>query len=65
MYAIFSVGLERALADLRVGNIVCPYECNLRIKSMYNWQNIAVRTEKVYDRIVLEPTRKLEDQLRR
>lgn len=58
-------GIERALADLRVGNIVCPYEGNLRIKSMYNWQNIAVRTEKVYDCVMTEPTYEIGAQLRR
>lgn len=58
-------GLERALADLRDGNIVCPYECNLRIKSMYNWQNISARTDIVYERVIKDPVHNIGQQLKR
>ncbi|GLV38839.1 Phosphatidylinositol glycan anchor biosynthesis class A [Carabus blaptoides fortunei] len=56
-------GLERALADLKAGQQVCPYKCNMRVQAMYNWLNITTRTEKVYNRISAEPQKELGEQL--
>uniref|UniRef100_A0A1A9ZLP7 phosphatidylinositol N-acetylglucosaminyltransferase n=1 Tax=Glossina pallidipes TaxID=7398 RepID=A0A1A9ZLP7_GLOPL len=36
-------------------SILCPYKCNERVASLYNWENITERTEKVYNHIMLEP----------
>nr|CAI5819883.1 unnamed protein product [Callosobruchus analis] len=43
-------GLEKAITDLKMGNVVCPYECNLRVRKYYNWKNVSSRTEIVYQR---------------
>lgn len=57
--------IEKALEDLRVGNVPCPYKCNLRIQEMYNWRNIAERTENVYRQAIIEPDDDIGRQLRR
>ncbi|KAF5282726.1 hypothetical protein FQR65_LT02723 [Abscondita terminalis] len=44
-------GLRTAINDLKGGKNVCPYECNNRIRKLYNWENVTARTEIVYDRI--------------
>lgn len=59
------IGLERALADLKSGQQVCPYKCNMRVQAMYNWLNVTTRTEKVYNLISAEPRKELGDQLNR
>ncbi|KAF2904665.1 hypothetical protein ILUMI_01507 [Ignelater luminosus] len=56
-------GLETAISDLKSGKNVCPYECNSRIRQLYNWANVTARTEIVYDAISVEKTRTLEEQL--
>ncbi|KAI8118844.1 Phosphatidylinositol N-acetylglucosaminyltransferase subunit A [Lucilia cuprina] len=37
--------------------VLCPYKCNEIVASLYNWNNVTQRTEKVYDRVMQEPTR--------
>ncbi|XP_065675200.1 phosphatidylinositol N-acetylglucosaminyltransferase subunit A-like isoform X1 [Hydra vulgaris] len=39
----------KAISDHQAGLLVCSYEYHERIKSMYTWDNITSRTEKVYD----------------
>lgn len=65
LFTYFLTGIERALGNLKHGNVVCPYECNLRIKSMYNWQNVALRTEKVYNCVATESALSSGHQLKR
>lgn len=55
--------LETAIDDLKNGKAVCPYECNLRIKNYYNWENISKRTEVVYKRVIQERNKTLQEQL--
>lgn len=58
-------GLDDALADLRVGRVVCPYDCNLRVRAMYSWKDISARTERVYEQATREPALDTGAQLRR
>ncbi|GJQ84946.1 hypothetical protein Trydic_g547 [Trypoxylus dichotomus] len=44
-------GLTKAIYDYKRGDFVCPYECHQRIQEYYNWSNVTVRTEKVYNKI--------------
>lgn len=37
-----------------VGDVLCPFECNEIVRGLYNWQNIARRTERVYRRVLGE-----------
>lgn len=65
IFAVTITGIENALHDLRLNKQVCPFECNLRIRRMYNWLNVTSRTEKVYSLIKNEPQKGLGEQLRR
>jgi len=44
--------IERAILDRKAGHVVDPFVLHQRIKDMYTWQNVASKTEKVYDEIV-------------
>ncbi|KAL4707474.1 hypothetical protein ACJJTC_000118 [Scirpophaga incertulas] len=57
-------GIEKAMQDLKDGQFLCPYECNARIRNMYNWENISNRTEVVYNKILLNKNKSLGQQLR-
>ncbi|XP_067640595.1 phosphatidylinositol N-acetylglucosaminyltransferase subunit A isoform X2 [Eurosta solidaginis] len=43
--------------------VLCPYKCNEIVASLYNWENVTQRTEKVYTRILAEPEKTLGDLL--
>lgn len=45
------------------GAILCPFKCNEIVASLYNWENVTQRTEKVYQRILNEPDPKLGEKL--
>lgn len=34
--------------------ITCPFECNEIVGHLYNWKNVSIRTEKVYQRVMTE-----------
>ncbi|XP_068627872.1 phosphatidylinositol N-acetylglucosaminyltransferase subunit A [Battus philenor] len=57
-------GIESAMDDIKKGNILCPYECNRMIRKMYNWMDIARRTEIVYNKILQNKNKPLGQQLR-
>lgn len=31
---------------------LCPYKCNEIVSTLYNWENVSIRTEKVYRRVI-------------
>lgn len=37
------------------GRILCPFECNRIVRSLYNWDNVAQRTERVYAGVLAQP----------
>ncbi|KAM7349335.1 phosphatidylinositol glycan anchor biosynthesis class A [Cochliomyia hominivorax] len=37
--------------------VLCPYRCNEIVSSLYNWNNVTQRTEKVYEHVMQEPSR--------
>ncbi|KAF9416272.1 hypothetical protein HW555_006346 [Spodoptera exigua] len=57
-------GIEKAMEDIDKGNILCPFECNMRIRKMYNWMDVTKRTEIVYNNISLNKNNPLGLQLR-
>ncbi|XP_023708653.1 N-acetylglucosaminyl-phosphatidylinositol biosynthetic protein [Cryptotermes secundus] len=59
------LGLETALANLRSGNVVPPWDCHHRVALLYNWMDVASRTETVYHRVAGEKSKTLGSQLRR
>ncbi|XP_055631786.1 phosphatidylinositol N-acetylglucosaminyltransferase subunit A [Toxorhynchites rutilus septentrionalis] len=46
-------GLQGGM-DNRASGYMCPFERNSIVESLYNWENIAARTEKVYRKVLLE-----------
>jgi phosphatidylinositol glycan class A protein len=56
-------GLETAIDDLKNTKVLCPYECNLRIRNYYNWENVSKRTEIVYQKVIQERGKTLQQQL--
>lgn len=34
--------------------VMCPYKCNELVETLYNWEDVAHRTVKVYDRVLQE-----------
>ncbi|XP_015787298.1 N-acetylglucosaminyl-phosphatidylinositol biosynthetic protein [Tetranychus urticae] len=45
-------GVDRALDDLKKGQVLPPEVCYERIKTYYQWKEMTKRTLKVYERIV-------------
>lgn len=35
--------------------VMCPYKCNELVGTLYNWENVSLRTEKVYKRVINVP----------
>jgi phosphatidylinositol glycan class A protein len=58
------LGLETAVANLRSGNVVPPWDCHRRVASLYNWMDVARRTETVYHQVAGEKSKTLGSQLR-
>lgn len=58
-------GLNQAINQVNNKLGVPPIECHLKVQSLYNWMNIAKRTEIVYNMVSLEPPKSLGKQLRR
>lgn len=45
--------------------VLCPFECNETVTQLYNWQNVAERTERVYARVLRETDTSFGEKLRR
>ncbi|XP_057669526.1 phosphatidylinositol N-acetylglucosaminyltransferase subunit A isoform X1 [Diorhabda carinulata] len=56
-------GMEDAIIDLKLGNVMCPYQCNIMVRKYYNWENISSRTEIVYDKVIQETDKTLGEHL--
>ena len=59
------VGVEEAIRDCRQGKVVSRWDRHERVKAMYSWENIAERTETVYDGISKNRTVDRADRLLR
>lgn len=46
-FSALVMALDRAVTDARNNTLVLPEEAHDRIKTMYTWQNVARRTERV------------------
>ncbi|XP_064461193.1 phosphatidylinositol N-acetylglucosaminyltransferase subunit A-like isoform X2 [Ornithodoros turicata] len=58
-------GLETAIERHRSQDVVPPIEAHRRVKNMYQWDNVAERTEVVYNMISAEPSLPLRARLQR
>lgn len=54
---------ELNLAKRNTTGPLCPYKCNKIVSSLYSWPNVTMRTEKVYRRVMREPTKTLGENL--
>ncbi|XP_013186976.1 phosphatidylinositol N-acetylglucosaminyltransferase subunit A [Amyelois transitella] len=57
-------GIEQAMQDLSAGRMLCPFVCNRKVKTMYNWMDVTRRTEVVYNKIIRNKNKPLGQQLR-
>nr|XP_037279942.1 LOW QUALITY PROTEIN: phosphatidylinositol N-acetylglucosaminyltransferase subunit A-like [Rhipicephalus microplus] len=58
-------GLECAIERHRQGDVVPAAEAHSRVSRMYRWENVAKRTQRVYDTIDHEPPVSLRQRLDR
>ena len=57
--------LEKAIAAHRHGDAVPPAEAHKQVKQFYTWQDVAKRTEYIYDSIARDPETDCAQQMRR
>ena len=57
--------VEEAIRASENGDVVLPNIAHERIKKMYTWDKVAMRTEKVYDSISNSPVPPLDEKLNR
>lgn len=43
--------------------ITCPFVINQRVSNLYNWSNVSMRTEKIYRKVLQEPTQDLKSYM--
>lgn len=43
--------------------VLCPFECNEMVASLYNWDNVTMRTVKVYKKVLKEKDPPFGDKL--
>lgn len=43
--------------------VLCPYKSNQIVSSLYSWNNVTMRTEKVYRRVLKEPSKTIGENL--
>lgn len=41
--------------------ITCPFKTNQIVSQLYNWTDVAIRTEKIYAKVLKEPKRSIKD----
>lgn len=44
-----------------VDEITCPFRTNQIVSHLYNWTDVAIRTEKVYIKVLKEPSKNLKE----
>ena len=57
--------LESAIIEQRTNQHMSPYAIHSRVRELYKWQDVAKRTELVYDRIAREREIDLAERLHR
>jgi phosphatidylinositol glycan class A protein len=57
--------LHQAIKKIKAGEGPDPHMYHSRVSKMYQWKDIATRTEKVYDKVAQDPDVTLVEQLQR
>lgn len=55
---------KTSLNALPSANGLCPFECNEIVRNLYNWENVAERTENVYRHVLLQSDPPIGEKLR-
>lgn len=59
------VALEGAIQRHHCGRVVLPHVMHERVRDMYKWQDVAERTEQVYNRVSQEKGRSFPERIHR
>lgn len=66
-YLILTLGLlnslEQAMRDRACGNVIAPQVAHQKLSQMYQWTDVASRTEQVYNLVMNEPEDDLSSRL--
>lgn len=57
--------MEAAIENRIKGNVLDAWEQHKQVSVLYTWENVAERTVKVYNRIMIENSEKLSNRLRK
>lgn len=49
--------------ETNADEITCPFQINQRVSNLYNWSDVSARTEKIYQKILQEPTQDLKSYM--
>lgn len=49
--------------NVEESKVLCPFECNEMVASLYNWENVTKRTVKVYKKVLKEKDPSFGDKL--
>lgn len=63
MVTALSEAIDKAIQIKRDGHQLDVWEAHHRVKGMYNWCNIAERTEKVYNSVIRSHNRSLVERV--
>ncbi|XP_074641689.1 phosphatidylinositol N-acetylglucosaminyltransferase subunit A-like [Tubulanus polymorphus] len=55
--------IEDAISDHQLQRSINPYEMHEEVRKLYTWQDVARRTEIVYNRVASEPKQELRERL--
>lgn len=58
------IGLEKAISRVTNNTTLDPHDIHKRVKSLYNWIDVAKRTTFVYNKVAEESVKSLGLQLR-
>ncbi len=53
----------RSHTNTKESKVLCPFECNEMVASLYNWDNVTMRTVKVYKKVLKEKDPPFGDKL--
>lgn len=51
------------LGDGNESKVLCPFECNEMVANLYNWDNVTMRTVKIYKKVLKEKDPPFGDKL--
>ena len=65
MLSALTVAMEQAIKASQSQHVLPPHTVHTRVKELYTWQDVARRTEIVYDRIQEDEEIHLEGRIQK